>query len=613
MRPLELFDPDAATDAATDAPPREEDSWRLTDIYPDFEAWELAFDAAEAMLPGLEAWKGRLAEGPAVVAEALAAYFTALREVKRVYAFASNGSNIDHRDAPGRARSARARMMFTKLHSATAWMEPELLALPEGTLAGWMETATELVPYAFRLDNTLRQAPHTLGDEAEAVLALSGDITGSAGAIYDVFKSAELPFPTITLADGSEAKADYAGFMRLRGSALREDRAAVMKGFFDAWQPFQGTLGTALNAQLQSDWFRARARRYPTCVASALDGDNIPPAVYRSLVDSTNEQLPVLHRYLRLRGRMLGLEGDLRYHDLYAPLVAIDRSYPIDVGCQLALESAAPLGEEYVATLGQALRSRWMDVYPRPGKQTGAYMSDAAFDVHPYVLMNYVDTWGSVSTLAHEWGHAMHSVLANAAQPFHTAKYTTFTAEVASTFNEMLLLDHALKTARDDQERLYFLGNAVEDLRTTFFRQAMFAEFELAIHEAVERGEALTGDTFSERYLALLRRYHGHDEGVVLVDDHCAREWAYVSHFYYDFYVYQYATSLAAAAQFADEVLSGADEARERYLGVLKAGGSAYPHDLLAGAGVDLATAAPYRALGARMSALLDEMEALLA
>jgi oligoendopeptidase F len=444
------------------------------------------------------------------------------------------------------------------------------------------------------------------------VLAAAGDITGSAASIYDVFKSAELPFPTITLSTGEDVKADYAGFMRHRGSAVREDRAAVMQAFFEAWRPFQGTIGTALNAQLQSDWFRARARRYPTCLASALDGDNIPPAVYRTLIEGTNAQLPVLHRYLRLRARMLGVEGDLRYHDLYAPLVDLDRTYPIDEGCRLTVASAAPLGEDYTRTLADALKARWMDVYPRPGKQTGAYMSDAAFDVHPYVLMNYVDNWSSVSTLAHEWGHAMHSVLANRAQPFHTARYTTFTAEVASTFNEMLLQDHVLKASKDDRERLCFLGHAVEDLRATFFRQAMFAEFELAIHEAAEAGEALTGDTFSERYLALLRKHHGHDEGVVTVDEHCAREWAYVSHFYYDFYVYQYATSLAAAAQFADEVLKGVEGARERYLGVLKAGGSAYAYDLLAGAGVDLATPAPYAALGARMSALLDEMEALL-
>ncbi len=608
MRPHEFHSPESATDQSD----RPEDTWRLEDIYPDVESWEAAFAAAEAEVATLGSHRGRLGEGPEVVAESLSAFFGVVRSVRRVYAFASNSANEDHRIGEGRARNKRASMLFTKLASATAWMEPELLALPEGQLRTWLAESPALAPYAFHLDNVLRKAPHTLGAEAEAVLAAAGDITRSAEDIYDVFKSAELPFPTATLTNGDEVRVDYAGFMRHRGSLVREDRATVMRSFYDAWQPFEGTIGTALNAQLQSDWFRARTRKHPNCLSSALNSDNIPEDVYRTLIAGTNEQLPVMHRYLKLRARMLGLEGDLRYHDLYAPLVSLERSYPIDAAKALCVESAAPLGDDYVSKLRSALGSRWMDVYPRQGKQTGAYMSDAAYDVHPYVLMNYVDTWTSVSTLAHEWGHAMHSVLANATQPFETARYTIFTAEVASTFNEMLLLDHALKTAKDDEERLYFLGHAVEDLRTTFFRQAMFAEFELAIHEAVERGEALTGEVFTERYLALLRKHHGHDEGVMIVDDHCGREWTYVSHFYYDFYVYQYATSLAAAAQFADQVISGGADARERYLAVLQAGGSAYAYDLLKEAGVDLATPAPYAALGARMSALMDRMEALL-
>lgn len=476
-----------------------------------------------------------------------------------------------------------------------------------------METSPLLVPYLHHLDNTLRKAAHTLGAEAEAVLAAAGDITSSPESIYSVFSNAELPWPTVTLEGGDDLKVDYGGFMKHRASAVRGDREQVMKAFHGAYGDFQATVGTALNAQLQSDWFRAKTRKYGSCLESALDGNNIPPAVYRTLVASTNEQLPVLHRYLGLRAKMLGLEGDLKYFDLYAPLVSLDREFPIDRACDLTIASASPLGAEYQAKLKDALGSRWMDVYPREGKISGAYMSDAAYDVHPYVLMNYVGTWSSVSTLAHEWGHAMHSVLANAAQPFETARYSIFTAEVASTFNEMLLLDHALKHAKDDQERLYFLGNAVEDLRTTFFRQAMFAEFELAIHEAVERGEALTGASFSAKYLELVRRYHGHDEGVMVVEEHVGLEWALVSHFYYDFYVYQYATSLAAAAQFAQRVLGNEEGAVEEYLGVLKAGGSQYAYDLLKGAGVDLATADPYAALGARMTMLMDEMEALLA
>jgi oligoendopeptidase F len=301
----------------------------------------------------------------------------------------------------------------------------------------------------------------------------------------------------------------------------------------------------------------------------------------------------------------------MRYYDIYPPLVASSLKYPLEQAKKMVLESVKPLGERYVAAMARGFENRWMDTYPRPHKQSGAHMAGSAYDVHPYVLMNYNDNYESVSTLAHEWGHAMHSYFSNAAQPFMNSDYATFVAEIASTFNEALLLEHALKNAQSDDERLLYLGSALENLRGTFFRQAMFAEFERDIHARVDQGESLSGKRLSEMYGEILRRYHGEREGVVKIDELYTVEWAYIPHFYYTFYVFQYATSIAASSLLADAVLKGEPGARERYLKLISAGGSDYPYDLVKAAGVDLATPAPYQAVIARMNRVMDEIEAI--
>ena len=350
----------------------------------------------------------------------------------------------------------------------------------------------------------------------------------------------------------------------------------------------------------------------PDSISRALDGNDVPVAVFDTLIAQTDANLPTLHRYLRLRARMLGVD-QLHYYDIYPPLVRSDLKLPLEVGRQLVLDAVEPLGSDYVAALRYGLDHRWMDTYPRPHKLSGAHMDGYAYDVHPYVLLNYNDDYDSVTTVAHEWGHAMHSYLANKAQPFVTSNYAIFVAEIASTMNEALLLQHVLKTARTDDERLYYLGYALEQLRTTFFRQAMFAEFERSIHARVDAGEPLTGEAFTKTYCELLKRYHGAAQGVVDIDDAYCVEWEYIPHFYNGFYVYQYATSIAASALFAERVEKGDPGALARYLELLKAGGSDHPYELVKKAGVDLATPAPYQALVARMNSIMDEIEAILA
>jgi oligoendopeptidase F len=367
-----------------------------------------------------------------------------------------------------------------------------------------------------------------------------------------------------------------------------------------------------LYSQLKQYTVYSRVRKYPDSITRALDRNDIPVAVFDTLIAQTHANLPTLYRYFRLRAKLLGVP-QLHYYDIYPPLVKGDFRIPYAEGKKLVLDALAPLGKDYVATLEYGLEHRWMDVYPRPRKQSGAFTSGYAYDVHPYVLMNYNDDYESVTTIAHEWGHAMHSYLANKAQPFVTANYAIFVAEIASTFNEDLLLEHVLKTAKSDDERLYYLGTALEGLRATFFRQAMFAEFERNIHARVDRGEPLTGDALTKTYCDILKRYHGAAEGVVAIDDAYCVEWAYIPHFYNAFYVYQYATSIAASSLFAKRVLEKQPGALDRYLTMLKAGGSNYPYDLVKAAGVDLATPEPYQALVARMNEIMDEIEAILA
>jgi oligoendopeptidase F len=363
---------------------------------------------------------------------------------------------------------------------------------------------------------------------------------------------------------------------------------------------------------VQSNEFYAGARHYETALEAALDGPNVPATVYKRLVDGVNQGLPTFHRYLQLRKKMLKLP-DLHYYDLYAPLVAsADLSYTPEEAQKNVLAALAPLGPEYVAAVKRAFNERWIDLLPTEGKKSGAYSNGAAYDVHPYMLINFNGKYTDMSTVAHELGHTMQSYLSNKTQPFHLAGYPTFVAEVASTFNEALLIEHMLKTIKDDNIRLSLLGNYLENIKGTVFRQTQFAEFELRIHELAEKGEPITGEALDKLYLEITRKYYGHDKGVCLVEDYIGHEWAFIPHFYLDFYVFQYATSFTASAALSEKVLAGDAAATKRYLAFLSAGGSKYPIDLLKDAGVDMTTNEPLQLTLQKMNRVMDEMERIL-
>jgi oligoendopeptidase F len=589
----------------------EAETWDLTHLYPTVEAWSAAMEDAGTRVDALADCEGRLADR-AALKDCLDRRFAVLQTLNRLGSYTGNHQSEDNGDDTWGGRNQQVEILFSRFAEVTAFFGSELVAVGEKKLDKALAKDPSLAPYAYFIDVTLRDAAHILPPEQEALLARVGLVSGAANRAYRTLKDAELPYPTVTLSDGTEVRLAAPAFAHYRGSPVRADRKLVFDAYMGALGTYKGTFATNLDATVQAHWMEAEARGYGSSVEAALAGDHIPPTVYDALVRETNNNLPTLHRYLRLRAKMLGIT-DLTYPDVYAPLVERDGSYDLATAKELATVSAAPLGPEYQAVLQKGFAERWMDVWPRDGKSPGAYMNGSAYAVHPYVLLNYTGDWDSVSTLAHEWGHAAHSALSTAAQPYPTSDYATFIAEVASTFAEALLMDHVLTTAKTDDERLFYLGHALEQLRGTWFRQAQFAEFERAVHVMAERGEPITGDSLSKLYLDIERRYYGHDAGVTIVDEAYGVEWAYVPHFYYNFYVYQYATSIAASSLLAERVVKGEEGAVDRYLTLLRAGGSDHPYELLKTAGVDMATGAPYDAMARRMNAIMDEMEAILA
>ena len=588
------------------------DRWNLADVYPSTQAWQADADKLGGQLTEFARCQGHLGESAARLRACLDLRAELTKRFLRLRLFSDQQLAQDVGSAASLALSQKAELLGNQVQLATAFVDPEMLAIGAERIKTLMAEDPGLRIHAFPIERILRQAPHTLDGAGEELVAQFGNMRDAGESVYGVLSNADMPWPKLKLASGEEIVLDQAAYTKAREAANRDDRKRVMDTFFGTFKSFERSLGVMLYTQLKQDAVYSKVRRYPDSITRILDGNRIPVAVVDTLIAQTEANLPTLWRYFRLRARLLGVQ-DMAYYDIYPPLVKGDYQFPIARGRELVIEAVAPLGRDYVQVLTTGLDSRWMDTYPRPRKQSGAHMAGYAYDVHPYVLMNYNDDYESVTTLAHEWGHALHSYLANRAQPFVTANYAIFVAEIASTFNEALLLDRMLKAASSDDERVYYLGHALENLRGTFFRQAMFAEFERRIHAAVDAGESLTGEQLSKEYCALLKRYHGVAEGVMSIDENYCVEWAYIPHFYSSFYVYQYATAIAASSLFADQVVRGEPGALERYLELLRAGGSNDPYELVKAAGVDLASPAPYQSLVARMNRIMDEIETILA
>ncbi len=599
----------ATSTSPADAPTDPRMVWDLTRLFPTDAAWDTERLAVAAEIAPLRELRGTLGRDAATLRTALDRMSAATLRLNRLWVYASTQSSTDNGNGRNQERMGLMQGLWGQFAGALAWVDPEILALGADKVAAFQAAEPGLAPHATRLRQLLKRAPHTLQPEAETALASMSPVLGSFGTARSLLVDADIAWPTLNI-DGKPQRLSDTGYSEFRRHPDRALRKQVFDTFWKAYGQYENTLGVLLAQRVNQGVINARLRKYPSAAAASLASVEVPEEVLRMLVAQTNVSLPVLHRYFKLRQRLLKLP-DLHYYDIYPNLVGGERRYPLEESSALTLAAMKPLGDEYQAQLKLALAARTMHVRPAPGKSSGAYAT-GVYGLTPYIFLNHTDDFESLVTFAHEWGHGMHNILSQRAQPKESAGYPLFLAEIASTTNEVLLTDHMYKQAKTAQEKVFVLTQVLERLRASYYRQTMFAEFELLAHDAQQRGEALSGKKFTALYCGLLRKYHGADAGVMNIDPQYCQEWSYIPHFHRPFYVYAYATSATAAQFFGERILAGEPGARDAYLGVLRGGSSVPPHEALKKAGLDLSTPAPYQFLARRMNEVMDEVERLL-
>jgi len=583
-------------------------TWKVEDLFKDEASWRKELEAVKGEVARIPV----LSKGWTVSPKAMADLLLAVSDVERrgdlLASYASRLSDTDMGASNYQKMKGEIHSVLVGFGASLSFVESDVLALGRDKVEAYVKADPRLKSYRFPLEKILRQAAHVLPEGEQKVASLTGHFAGTPGKAAGLLNNLDIPRGEVKLADGQTVLLNQANYQKLRASVLVEDRRKVMEAFWTNQKHFENTLAALQDGTVKSHFFDAQIRKYPDCLSAALEPNAIDPKVYTGLIEAVKANLEPMHRLLKLRQRMLKLP-EFRYGDIYASAVAsVDKSYTYADAQKLVLDACAPLGPGYQDLLRQAYSERWIDVYPNQGKRSGAY-SSGSYGIHPYVLMNYQGSYREVSTLAHELGHAMHSHFSTTTQAFPVADYPIFLAEIASTFNENLLMQKLLKVETDDRLKLYLLDNYLEGLRGTLYRQTLFADFELRMHEQVEQGQSLTPEWLNKTYLDLTRGYYGHDKGVVKVEDYIQSEWSGIPHFHYDFYVYQYATGVVASMALADAVLTEGEPARKRYIEFLSAGGSADPLDTLRKAGVDLTKPEALKGAFRVFDRYVDEME----
>lgn len=581
--------------------------WHVQDIYANDAAWKADCDALRAKLPVLSEFKGLLHDHK-ILAAALQMQDELAQIIEKIYAYARLQQDADNTDQHLQALTGEAEGLLAQFTNTVSFIEPELLALGKEKLEAMQAAEPALDNYKFYIANLMRQAEHVLPAREEELLAQSRLATGSAAAAFRALVSADMEFPEITDGKGNKATVSEGNYLLNMTSSDRTLRENSFKGLMNTYHKYRNTLASTLTGCCRSSHFYATAHKYPDTLSACLDGDNIPPSLYDGLIETVHDNLAPLHEYMQLKKDALGY-NELHAYDIYMPLSHAGESLACDFdeACQRVADAVAPLGQTYVDTLRKGFSEGWIDIYENKGKRSGAY-SWGVYGVHPFVLLNYQKRYNSISTLAHEMGHALHSYFSSSAQSYVNADYTIFCAEVASTTNENLLLEHTLKHA-DDQQKIFLLNQFLEAVRTTVYRQVQFAEFEKFIHGEITAGRSLQAEKLENYWLDINKRYYG---DALTVDKELASEWSRIPHFYTPFYVYKYATGYSAATAFAAAILGGEPGAVDKYLGFLHAGGSDYSLNILKKAGVDLTTPKPVTVTLQKFAEKLAELKALL-
>ena len=585
-------------------------TWDLSSIFPDWDAWETAVATLAESIEAYKAYEGTLGQGPAQFLGALRDRDALGQLSYRVWYYPSLQYDEDQRNNAINARRQRVQLLLARWQQATSWFNPELLRLPIETVREWMASSPELAMYRFAIEEVYRLQAHVLDPQGEQLLSLSERLGSVPRDAYASLSTADARFPTITLSTGESVQVSYGQYRKLLATCRSQaDRRAAYEALYDTYTASLNTYAALYNGVMQGDWFEARSRGYTTTLDAALFGNAIPTSVVENLIREARAGVAPFRRYHQLRKRVLGL-SDYHVFDAFVPLVDFEQRYPYDDVLEWIVEAVAPLGAEYQARVRRAFTGRWIDVYENQGKRSGAY-SAPVYGANPYMLLNYNDTLDDVFTLAHELGHSMHTLLSHETQPFVYSGYTIFVAEVPSTLNEALLLELLLARATSREERVVLLQHAIDNISGTFFNQVLFADFELQAHRLVEQDQPITSETLSGIYAALLQEYWG---DALSADDRAQHTWARVPHFFQSpYYVYQYATCFASTAKLMEEIGSSDGQTRavavERYLDLLRAGGSGQPMSLLARAGVDLSQPETVRAVVAQLDGLVSRLE----
>lgn len=587
---------------------KQELTWRLEDIFPSDEAWEKEYKEIQELSSRAGEFKGTLGNGADELYAAFAFQDEILERMGKVYTYSHMRYDQDTTNSHYQGMDDRAKSLYTKLGSAFAYLVPEVLSVDEEKIASFLEEKPELKVYAHALEEINLQRPHILTEKEESLLAQASEVFSSSSNTFGMLNNADLEFPSIKDEDGEVTEITHGRFIRFMESSNRSVRKEAFEKVYETYGKFRNTFASTLSGTVKKDNFSAKVRNYDSARHAALSNNNIPEQVYDNLVETVNNNLHLLQRYVKLRKKVLELD-EVHMYDLYTPLVKeVKMEVGYDEAKKMILDGLKPLGEEYANVLKEGFENRWVDVVENKGKRSGAY-SSGAYGTNPYILMNWQDNVNNLFTLAHEFGHSVHSYYTRSAQPYTYGNYSIFVAEVASTCNEALLNDYLLKTIDDEKKRLYLLNHYLEGFRGTVFRQTMFAEFEHHIHKKAQEGVALTSEYLTKEYYELNKKYFG-DE--IVIDEEIGLEWARIPHFYYNYYVYQYATGFSAATALSHQILEEGGPAVERYIEFLKAGSSDYPIEVLKKAGVDMTTSSPVEEACKVFEEKLNEMETLL-